>query len=63
MTKNFLQKERQRVFRKLTKQYQEEGYDTKESKRLARRDTDDIMSDKEAFVANFMQDTWGELDE
>jgi len=63
MTRSFLQKERQSVFRKLIKQYQEEGYDTREAKRMARRDTDDIMSDKEAFVDNFMQDTWGELDE
>ena len=63
MTRSFLQKERQSVFRKLIKQYQEEGYDTREAKRMARRDTDDIMSDKEAFADNFMQDTWGELDE
>ena len=63
MTRSFLQKERQSVFRKLTKQYQEEGYNTREAKRMARRDTDDIMSDKEAFVDNLMQDTWGELDE
>jgi len=63
MTRSFLQKERQSVFRKLIKQYQEEGYNTREAKRMARRDTDDIMSDKEAFVDNFMQDTWGELDE
>ena len=63
MTRSFLQKERQSVFRKLTKQYQEEGYNTREAKRMARRDTDDIMSDKEAFVDNFMQDVWGEPDE
>ena len=63
MTRSFLQKERQSVFRKLTKQYQEEGYNTREAKRMARRDTDDIMSDKEAFVDNFMQDVWGEPNE
>ena len=63
MTRSFLQKERQSVFRKLTKQYQEEGYNTREAKRMARRDTDDIMSDKEAFVDNFMQDVRGEPNE
>ncbi|HAT67119.1 MAG TPA: hypothetical protein DCS66_21415 [Flavobacteriaceae bacterium] len=63
MPKNFLQKERQRIFRDLTKQYQEEGYYKREAKRMARRDTDDIMADKETFVDNFMQDTWGEIDE
>ena len=44
--KSFLQKERQRIFREVTKQYQDEGYDLKESKRMAKQDTDDIMSDK-----------------
>ena len=63
MSKNLLQKERQRIFRELTKQYQEEGYDRRQSKRMARRDTDDIMSDKETFIDNFIQDTWGEIDE
>ena len=47
----------------MTIQYQEEGYDRRESKRMARRDTDDIMSDKETFIDNFIQDTWGEIDE
>ena len=46
MPKNFLQKERQRIFRELTKQYQGEGYYKREAKRMARRDTDDIMADK-----------------
>ena len=61
--KSFLQKERQRIFREVTKQYQDEGYDLKESKRMAKQDTDDIMSDKETFIDNFIQDTWGEIDE
>ena len=39
------------------------GYYKREAKRMARRDTDDIMADKETFVDNFMQDTWGEIDE
>jgi hypothetical protein len=43
--KSLLQKERQRIFREVTKQYQDEGYNVKESKRLARQDTDDIWED------------------
>jgi|TARA_R110002020_G_scaffold423442_1_gene632554 uncharacterized protein (UPF0335 family) len=63
MTKTFLQKERQEIFWEIVKQYQEEGYDTKEARRMARRDTDDVMSDKETFIDNYMQDVWGEIDE
>jgi hypothetical protein len=61
--KSFLQKERQRIFREITKQYQEEGYGFKESKKLARQDTDDVMSDKETFIDNYMHDVWGDVDE
>jgi|TARA_R110002020_G_scaffold80238_2_gene200267 hypothetical protein len=63
MTTSFIQKERQRIFRDLTRQYQQEGYATREAKRIAKRETDDIMADKETFVENFVQDTWGEIDE
>jgi len=61
--KSLLQKERQRIFREVTKQYQDEGYDKKESKRMAKQDTDDIMSDKEAFIDNYMNDVWEDIDE
>ena len=61
--KSFLQKERHRIFREITKQYQEEGYGSKESKKLARQDTDDVMSDKETFIDNFMHDVWEDVDE
>tara|TARA_Y100001951_G_C11170175_1_gene199805 strand:+ start:282 stop:473 length:192 start_codon:yes stop_codon:yes gene_type:complete len=63
MSRSFLQKERQRIFRDLIRQYQQDGYDTRESKRMAKQDTDDIMSDKETFVDNYIQDTWGDADE
>ena len=61
--KSFLQKERQRIFREVTKQYQDEGYDLKESKRMAKQDTDDIMSDKETFIDNYMNVIWEDADE
>jgi hypothetical protein len=63
MTTSFIQKERQRIFKDLTRQYQREGYTTKESKRMAKIETDDIMADKETFVENFVQDVWSETDE
>ena len=51
------------MFRSITRQYKAEGYDVKESKRLAKREVDDIMSDKEAFVDNFIKETWADADE
>ncbi len=63
MTKSFIQKERQRIFREITKQYQQEGYNLKEAKRMARQETDDIMSDKEAFINNYVKDTFPDDDE
>ena len=61
--KSFLQNERQRIFREVTKQYQDEGYNIKESKRMAKQDTDDIMSDKETFIDNYISDVWEDVDE
>jgi|TARA_Y100001951_G_C11140355_1_gene183303 hypothetical protein len=50
MAKNLWQKERNNIFRDLVKQYVEEGYDTKEAKRLSKRELDEIMEDREDFV-------------
>ena len=63
MSRSFLQKERQKIFRDLTRQYQQDGYDNREAKKMAKKDTDDIMSDKAPFVDNYIQDTWGDADE
>ena len=43
MTKNLWQKERQHLFRDLVKQYGEEGYTQKESKKLAKQEINEIM--------------------
>ena len=50
MSKNLWQKERNNIFRDLVKQYVGEGYDTKEAKRLSKRELDEIMEDREDFV-------------
>jgi len=63
MANSLLQRERQKIFRSITRQYKAEGYDIKESKRLAKMEVDDIMSDKEAFIDNFMKDMWTDADE
>ena len=58
-----MQKERQRIFREVTKQYQDEGYDLKESRRMARHDPDDIMADTETFIDYYMSEVWEDADE
>lgn len=61
MTKNLWQKERQYLFRNLVRQYSEEGYTQKESKRLAKQEIDEIMEDKEDFVRNILKDTFRDV--
>jgi hypothetical protein len=50
MPKNIWQKERSAIFRDLVRQYSEEGYNSKEAKRLARQEVEEIMEDKDDFV-------------
>ena len=54
MSKNFWQRDRNTIFRDLVSQYEEEGYDKKEAKKLAKQEVDEIMLDKE----NFVSDVW-----
>jgi|TARA_R100000093_G_scaffold56939_1_gene29570 hypothetical protein len=56
MPKNLWQKERGAIFRDLVRQYSEEGYNSKEAKRLARQEAEEIMEDKDDFV----NDIWSE---
>ena len=63
MTKDFMSKERKSLFRSITRQYMQEGYDVREAKRLAKREVDDIMSDRENFMDNLIRDTWEDVDE
>ena len=47
MTKNLWQKERKQIFKELTLQYQNEGYDSKTSRRLAKEELQDMLNQKE----------------
>jgi|TARA_R100001530_G_scaffold970_1_gene1708 hypothetical protein len=58
MTKNLWQKERNHLFREITKQYIDEGYSPRESKRFAKREIDEIMEDKEDFVQNLWEEIY-----
>lgn len=55
-TKNLWQKERKQLFRALTQQYRNEGYDIKIARKLAREETEEIMSDELNFVDNLQND-------
>ena len=58
MTKNLWQRERQNIFRGLVTQYMDEGYDSREAKKLAKDEVNDILEDKEDFVQNIWKETF-----
>jgi|TARA_R110002012_G_scaffold136385_3_gene290701 hypothetical protein len=58
MTKNLWQRERQAMFRELVRQYQDEGYNTKEAKKYAKQEINEIMEDKESFVQELWEQTY-----
>jgi len=43
------------------KQYSEEGYTQKESKKLAKQEIDEIMEDKEDFVMNLWKESFRDV--
>ena len=59
MSKNFWQRDRNTIFRDLVSQYEEEGYDKKEAKKLAKQEVDEIMLDKEDFVSDVWDSAYG----
>lgn len=50
MSKNLWDKERDSLFRELTLSYQEGGFSLKESRRLAKQETEEILSNSLDFV-------------
>ena len=62
MTKNLWEKEERQVFRSLTSQYKQEGYDVKEAKKLAREETNEIMSDKIEFAETLYEQALEDFD-
>jgi len=61
MVKNLWQKERNNLFRNLVKQYSQEGYTQKESKRLAKQEINEIMEDKESFVQTLWKESFRDV--
>ena len=50
LLKSLIAKERDSLFRELTLSYQEEGFSLKESRRLAKQETEEILSNSLDFV-------------
>jgi hypothetical protein len=59
MTKNLWERDRRRIFKKYLREYLSEGYDRNEAGIMAKRETDDTMSDQE----NFVKTLWNNQDE
>ena len=60
MSKNFWQRDRNTIFGDLVSQYEEEGYDKKEARKLAKQEVDEIMLDKEDFVSDVWDSAYDE---
>lgn len=53
--RNLWEKDRKTIFKELCKQYLEEGYSKKESKKFASLETEEVMSTNEDFIKNIFQ--------
>ena len=58
MSKNLWEKDRESLFRSLTIDYLNEGYSRREARRLARRETEDIMTDSLDFTEDIVKKTY-----
>lgn len=60
MSKNLWQKERRTIFKSLLKEYEAEGYSRREAGQLARKESNEIMVDKEDFINNIWDESYEE---
>ena len=56
--KNLWEKDRSVLFNELTKEYLQEGYTRKEARRLAKQETEDIMTDNLDFIDEVVKKTY-----
>ena len=62
MAKNLWDKEYNRVYRELVRDYLDDGYDLAEAKYNAKRDTKEVMQDQLDFVEELYDNTLNDLD-
>ena len=58
--KNLWEKDRSSLFNELTKEYLHEGYSRKEARRLARQETEEIMTDGVDFIDDIVKKTYAD---
>lgn len=50
MSQNLWEKDKKRLFRELYQQYMDEGYESREAKKLAKEEADEMYADSEGFA-------------
>jgi len=54
MSKNLWESDYKNIFKKLTREYQREGYSLREARSLSKREADELMADRKYFVDNLL---------
>jgi len=62
MPKQLWDKESDKIYWNLVKEYQEEGYTKQEARKLAKKEVKDIVQDKKDFAANLYKTALNNLD-
>jgi|TARA_B100000927_G_C16476222_1_gene473547 UTP:GlnB (protein PII) uridylyltransferase len=60
MSDNLWNKDRKKLFRELYHQYMEEGYESKEAKRLAKEEAEEMMAEYEDFAMSVAYEEFGD---
>ena len=61
MSKNLWEKDRESLFKNLTNDYLNEGYSRREARRLARQETEEIMTDSLDFTEDIIKKTYDSM--
>jgi hypothetical protein len=61
MTKQLWEQERNQMFWDLVREYKEDGYETKEAKRIAKKEVDEIMEDKKDLANRLFNEALNDL--
>tara|TARA_R100001163_G_C4990914_1_gene143544 strand:- start:314 stop:496 length:183 start_codon:yes stop_codon:yes gene_type:complete len=54
MSKNLWESDYKNIFKKLTREYQREGYSLKEARGLAKREAEELIADRKYFIDNLL---------
>ena len=60
MSKNLWEKDRESLFRSLTIDYLNEGYSRREARRLAKQETEEIMTDGLDFIDDVVNKSYSD---